>query len=430
MNVYDAAVARLKIIFEEFDNIVVSFSGGKDSGVMLNLTLDYMRENGIHKKIGVYHLDYEAQYTATTKYVEKMITSNLDLINPYWCCIPVAAGSACSMYSDHWIPWNPDEKEIWTRELPNYPFVITDDNNQFDFDYYGIWDYDFNLKFEKWIHKKNNANKTCFLIGIREQESLQRYAAIHKKYKMYKHYNWTSVNAQDIYAAYPIHDWKTEDIWIANSNFGWDYNELYDLYYQAGLSINEMRVASPFILAGKDNLSLYRVIEPEKWAQLVGRVNGANFMSIYAGTSAVSKNIKLPDGHTWKSYCEFLLSTLPKYTRDRFIKKFNKSLEYWTKSGGALRLEVIDELKEKNNIKFDNLGAPVDNRKRNGKHEVVRFKEYPDDVNVSDFAAVPSYKRMCITILKNDYACKYMGFGLTKIEMEKRKKALEKYKNL
>ena len=31
-NVYELAQERLKVIFNEFDNIYVSFSGGKDSG--------------------------------------------------------------------------------------------------------------------------------------------------------------------------------------------------------------------------------------------------------------------------------------------------------------------------------------------------------------------------------------------------------------
>mgnify|MGYP002798377250 CR=1 FL=1 len=43
-NVYEALQERLKYIFEEFDNIFVSFSGGKDSGVLLNMTLDFQKK--------------------------------------------------------------------------------------------------------------------------------------------------------------------------------------------------------------------------------------------------------------------------------------------------------------------------------------------------------------------------------------------------
>ena len=40
-NVYDALLERLDFIFREFDNIYISFSGGKDSGLLLNLLLDF-----------------------------------------------------------------------------------------------------------------------------------------------------------------------------------------------------------------------------------------------------------------------------------------------------------------------------------------------------------------------------------------------------
>ena len=43
-NVYEALQERLQFLFEEFDNIFVSFSGGKDSGLLLNLTLDFQRK--------------------------------------------------------------------------------------------------------------------------------------------------------------------------------------------------------------------------------------------------------------------------------------------------------------------------------------------------------------------------------------------------
>lgn len=57
--VLQASEERLEVIFSEFDNIVVSFSGGKDSAVMLQLVIEYMRKHNIDKKVYVYHLDYE-----------------------------------------------------------------------------------------------------------------------------------------------------------------------------------------------------------------------------------------------------------------------------------------------------------------------------------------------------------------------------------
>ena len=70
-DVYEALQDRLKLIFEEFDNIFVSFSGGKDSGLLLNLVLDYRKKYYPGKKLGVFHQDFEAQYTLTSQYVER-----------------------------------------------------------------------------------------------------------------------------------------------------------------------------------------------------------------------------------------------------------------------------------------------------------------------------------------------------------------------
>ena len=48
-NVYELVQERLDMIFKEFDNIYVSFSGGKDSGVLLNLCIDYIRKHNLKR---------------------------------------------------------------------------------------------------------------------------------------------------------------------------------------------------------------------------------------------------------------------------------------------------------------------------------------------------------------------------------------------
>lgn len=53
-NVYELTQERLAVLFKEFDNIYVSFSGGKDSGVLLNLCIDYIRRHQLNIKLGVF----------------------------------------------------------------------------------------------------------------------------------------------------------------------------------------------------------------------------------------------------------------------------------------------------------------------------------------------------------------------------------------
>lgn len=44
--VLEAAKERIRRLFDEFENVVVSYSGGKDSTIVLELTLEIAREKG------------------------------------------------------------------------------------------------------------------------------------------------------------------------------------------------------------------------------------------------------------------------------------------------------------------------------------------------------------------------------------------------
>ena len=424
-NVYDASQSRLEYIFNEFENVLVAFSGGKDSSVCLNMVYEYAKVHGMLDKVAMYHLDYEAQYQMTTDYVTKVF-SEYPGIKKYWLCLPIAAQCCCNMTSGTWIPWEREKQNIWVREMPDSEYVINQDNVQFQFKE-GDMDYKVQTNFSKWFSKEYG--KTAVVVGIRASESLHRYVAVSKDDKkiIYDGKKWCSVIDKNTVNAYPIYDWETSDIWTANAKFEWDYNKLYDLYYQAGLTIDKMRVASPFNDCASETLKLYKVIDPNMWGKMVSRVNGVNFTGIYGGTTAMGwKSITLPKGHTWKSYCEFLLNTLDEDTRNHYIRIFNTSFKYWMEKGGNIDKDLYDEMLQKNNVKIKD----VCQAKRYPNKNKVTFEEYPDDIDVGRFAEVPTYKRMCICILKNDYFCKYMGFGQTKSDLEKRKRAIEKYKNI
>ena len=424
-NVYDASQSRLEYIFNEFENVLVAFSGGKDSSVCLNMVYEYAKAHGMLDKVAMYHLDYEAQYQMTTDYVTKVF-SEYPGIKKYWLCLPIAAQCCCNMTSGTWIPWEREKQNIWVREMPDSEYVINQDNVQFQFKE-GDMDYKVQTNFSKWFSKEYG--KTAVVVGIRASESLHRYVAVSKDDKkiIYDGKKWCSVIDKNTVNAYPIYDWETSDIWTANAKFEWNYNKLYDLYYQAGLKIDQMRVASPFNDCASETLKLYKVIDPNMWGKMVSRVNGVNFTGIYGGTTAMGwKSITLPKGHTWKSYCEFLLNTLDEDTRNHYIRIFNTSFKYWMEKGGNIDKDLYDEMLQKNNVKIKD----VCQAKRYPNKNKVTFEEYPDDIDVGRFAEVPTYKRMCICILKNDYFCKYMGFGQTKSDLEKRKRAIEKYKNI
>ena len=423
MNVYQATQQRLERIFNDFDNVYVSFSGGKDSGVLLNLCIDYVRKNCPERKLGVFHMDYEAQYEYTTEYVNETLLQNADILDVYRICVPFKVTTCTSMHQNYWRPWEASKQNIWVSKMPEKCYTEKD----FPFFDEKMWDYDFQERFGLWYHQRKCAKRTCCLIGIRTQESLHRWRAIHsdRNYRNYDGLNWTKQMHADAYNAYPIYDWITEDIWTANARFGWTYNRLYDLYYQAGVPIDAMRVASPFLSAAQDSLKLYRVIEPHTWGKLVSRVNGVNFTGIYGGTTAMGwKSITLPPNHTWKSYMYFLLDTLPEDTRRNYLSKLETSMKFWREKGGVLSEKTISEL-HKAGVNIE-IGAETNYQT---EKKPVRM-EYIDDIDSADFQLIPTYKRMCICIMKNDHLCKYMGFSFTKNENERRKAIMEKYNAL
>jgi len=424
-NVYDASNERLDYIFKNFPRIYVSFSGGKDSGVMLNLVIDYMRRKGITKKIGLMTLDNEANYEQSLDFMHSIVRKNLDLLDVYWCCLPITLPCTVSQYAVEWQCWGERDKERWIRPMPKDPYIVNMQNHAFpwfkeDMNYDEFWD-----TFGEWYAQ---GERCACLIGIRTSESLNRFRAImNKRKEMLDGKIWTKRNGEHVYNCYPIYDWKTEDIWTANARFEWEYNTLYDIFYKAGVPVGKMRVASPFMSESKSSLNLYRVIDGHTWAKLCSRVQGANFAVQY-GKQMGYRNFKLPPNHSWKSFVKFLLDTLPKEVSANFKSRFIQSIKFWARVGRGLPDEVIAEL-DKHGVKYDLNGTTP-----HGGNSLkrVRIWNVPDHLDMLDFhnSMVTSWKRFGVTILKNDHTCKYLGLAPTKEQALRQRQIMEKYKKL
>jgi len=424
-NVHEASLERIEYIFNNFNKIYISFSGGKDSGVMINLMIDYMRKNNITKKVGVMILDNEANYNLSLEFMHRIIEANLDLLDVYWCCLPITLPCTVSSYATEWQCWGVNDEKRWISPMPKQKYIVNMKNKPFDFfeenmPYDEFWD-----KFGEWY---SQGEKCACLIGIRCDESLNRFRAImNDRKEMLDGHHWTKRNGEFVYNCYPIYDWKTRDIWVANAKFEWDYNKLYDIFWKAGLTIAQMRVASPFMSESKSSLNLYRVIDSGIWSTLCARVHGANFVATY-GKQINYNSFKLPEGHTWKSFVKFLLDTLPKEVSENFKMRFIQSFKYWGRVGRGLDGKTISELR-KNNISFKINGKTAHGSKE--KYRVV-IQSFPDHLDMLKChnSDVASWKRFAITILKNDHTCKYMGLSPTKSQAIRQREIMQKYKGL
>jgi predicted phosphoadenosine phosphosulfate sulfurtransferase len=422
-DVYCAAVDRIKFIFQNFKRIYVAFSGGKDSGVMLNLILNHIREHKIKRKIGVMVLDNEANYEYSLQFMHSILGKNQDVLDIYWCCLPITLPCTVSAYATDWQCWGEEDKPRWIRPMPTEDYIVNLQNSPLTFFRENMPYDEFWNEFGEWY---SQGDITACLIGIRSDESLNRFRTIANDKKIsLKGRKWTKKNSNHVYNCYPIYDWRTEDIWTANAKFEWEYNELYDIFYKAGLTVHQMRVASPFMSESKSSLSMYRIIDPHVWARLCARVQGANFLATY-GKQLNYKSFTLPAGHTWKSFTKFLLNTLPEEVAANFRRRFIQSFRVWGRKGRGLSEEIIQQLEE-HGIPFKTNGKTPHGAKTKTRVMIKRFPDHLDSLQFHN-SEVASWKRFALTILKNDHTCKYMGLAPTKEQAERQRQITQKYK--
>lgn len=374
--VLEAARQRISLVFDEFPRIYVSFSGGKDSTVMLHLVMEEAIRRG--RTVGLLFVDLEAQYRLTIEHVQAMFDLYRDHTEPYWICLPIHLRNAVSQYQPQWLCWEPGREADWVRPMP--PMGLCDEAI-LPFFRRGMEFEEFVPAFGHWYGGDTLA--ACF-VGIRADESLNRWRTIAAGRKQsFEGHGWTTWVGKSLYNAYPIYDWRTEDIWTYHGRFGKPYNRLYDRMHQAGLTLHQMRICQPYGDDQRKGLWLFHVIEPDTWARVVARVNGANQGSLYAQESGnVLGRLKItkPDGHTWQSFAMLLLESQPPRTQEHYRNKIAVFLRWW-----------------------EGRGYP---------------QCIPDEADAEQEATrkVPSWRRICKALLRNDYWCKGLSFSQHKSE--------------
>lgn len=392
-----ASQERVSQVFDNFERIYISFSGGKDSSVMSHLVLAEARKR--NRKVGLLIIDLEAQYNDTIIHIEQMVEMYKDNIDLHWICAELLLRNAVSNYEPRWVCWDEDKKDVWVRPKP----ALASDLTQYDFYQPKMEFEEFMVIFGEWYSQGEN---TCAFIGIRSDESLHRYRAIvsRKDGLMFNNWKWSTKVSSKLYNIYPIYDWRTEDIWVFHGKFKeLIHNKIYDKMMMAGVKISQQRLCQPYGDDQRRGLWLYHILEPETWYKLIARVNGVNSGALYiqenGNVSGYNKIFK-PEGHNWESFCNLLLSTMPKKTSEHYRERFIKFIKGWQDRGYLI---IPDEA--------------------------------PEDLESKCW--VPSWRRMCKVMLRNDYWCKGLGqtqplsdaYGKFKEIKAKRKLTLELEKN-
>lgn len=308
-DVYTKAKERVHYIYDLFDEVVVSFSGGKDSTAVLNIALEVARERD-RLPLKVVFFDEEAIHPPTIEYVHRV--ADLEEIDMEWYCLEVKHRNAAANSEPFWYTWDKEKEDKWVRPLPEN--AITEHPR-----------FKKGMSFQEFSPKlyTRTQGRVAMMTGIRTEESLRRYQVIAKK-KNDSFIQAYSEGKSNQYRCFPIYDWSSEDVWLAVHKFGWDYNRTYDLFNKTDLfnKFLKQRVCPPFGEEPLRGLSVYAECFPEMWHKMLNRVDGVATAWRYANTDLYSK-AKRPDHITYREYLNVILDSYEGEWKNAVKKNIN-----------------------------------------------------------------------------------------------------------
>ena len=311
INVYDEALNRIRLLYDEFPVVMVSLSGGKDSTIILELTKIVARERNA-LPVKVFWLDQECEFEATVEYVKTVMYD--PEVEPMWFQIPFKMLNATSA-TESWLNvWG--EGEEWVREKDPLSFKEN------------IYGTDRFVKLMEAIVDKTFDHPVAVLTGVRTEESPARFMGATGDVT-YKWITWgnTINKKKGIYNFHPIYDWTYIDVWKAIYDNNWKYNGHYDELFRYGTPVPKMRVSNYHHETAVHSLFLLQEIEPDTYEKATQRISGLDTAGKMGKEDWFIYELPFMFS-TWVEYRDYLLENLiqdPKVKAD--FAKFFLSLE-------------------------------------------------------------------------------------------------------
>jgi predicted phosphoadenosine phosphosulfate sulfurtransferase len=305
-NVFEEAIDRMVKVYEEGHRVVVSFSGGKDSGTCVEICVIAATLTG-RLPVEVVMRDEEIMFPGTFEYAERMyhrpdidfrwIYANQPVVNVFNRRTPF-----------FWVfdPQLPPES--WVRQPP--PFAIKHP-------YYNI-----ETLISKEVYPPAPGKDLVAVLGLRVQESPRR------KMGLMSSGGYLTKRNHNFRFARPIYDWGFGDVWKAHKDNNWDYNSAYDVMHRHGVNRNSLRISPPTMSAAAINELQVAAAAFPKWADKVDiRCPGVR-SAINYGKRAVMPIRRL--GETWEgTFDRTCVKDAPAWISERAVKVRDAVVKRW-----------------------------------------------------------------------------------------------------
>ena len=311
-NVYEEAINRIEFLFDEFEEVIVGFSGGKDSTVTLHLALE-VAEKRNRLPLKVLFIDQEAEWQGTIDYVDKVMRR--DDVEPLWFQMPIVITNNASTTERYSYCWDETKKDKWLHQKSD----ISIKENRYNEDR-------FHDLFKAILKVDFKDKKTCYLAGVRTKEAPKRLMSLTQALT-YKDITYGKQLSKDLghYTFYPIYDWEIKDIWKYIYDNDIEYCKIYDEMYKHGVNLNDMRISNLHHETSIQALLLVQEIEPATWNRIADRVAGSNTIKHLKG-DAFKCPKELPYMfEDWKEYGEYLADKL--IDKDIYKEQLRKRIE-------------------------------------------------------------------------------------------------------
>lgn len=264
IDVVKAAEIRIRNVFRNGLPVFMSFSGGKDTLCMAEVTMQLIQRGEIDpRQLTVQFIDEEAIFPCIEKTVRDWRKKFLMVGASFeWFCVEVKHFSCFnSLTNDEtFICWDSTKRDVWVRQPPSFAIRSHPKLNPRTDAY------------QDFLPRICTSGIT--ITGVRAAESIQRLSNIASMLRAGR----TMTNK---HAVFPIYDWTNKDVWKFLYENHVDIPDIYLYLWQSGTGKQQLRVSQFFSVDTARSLVKMNEYYPDLMERVVRREPNAYLAALY-----------------------------------------------------------------------------------------------------------------------------------------------------